>query len=124
MNIPFNQSTSQTDLSELQEKHVCNKCGSCCLLGGNIELTEQDVSYIKDFAPKPKGLNWNVVILPCEHHKGFYHFKRFFPCMFWDPSSKLCRIYEFRPDACRKYPYQLLKEGGTDEHGVNVCPGV
>jgi Fe-S-cluster containining protein len=37
--------------------------------------------------------------------------RQYHACKHWDPATKLCGIYEQRPDMCRRFPY-----GGTCQH--------
>jgi Fe-S-cluster containining protein len=42
-----------------------------------------------------------------------------FTCRHWDEETRLCRIYEDRPQMCRDYPY-----GQECQHGCGVTCGV
>jgi Fe-S-cluster containining protein len=41
--------------------------------------------------------------------------REYFTCRHWDPDTRLCTVYDQRPDMCRRYPYR----NGCD-HGCSV----
>ena len=57
-----------------------------------------------------------------EVRNGFYYLKNYGGrCVFYDPDSRKCRIYEYRPLTCRLYPivYEDKKVFIDEVH----CPG-
>ncbi len=76
----------------------CTRCGRCCI-GTEMELLPQDIDrivklgYDIEYFTTIKG---GIVRLRCiDNH-----------CIFFDPKTNLCKIYEHRPIGCRLYPLQ------------------
>ncbi len=76
----------------------CKKCGRCCI-GTEMELIPHDIERIVSigydidyFTVIKKG----IVRLRCVENR----------CVFLDPNTRLCKIYEHRPIGCRLYPLQ------------------
>jgi Fe-S-cluster containining protein len=44
-----------------------------------------------------------------------------FTCRHWDEQTRLCRVYERRPEMCRGYPYERPCEHGCDHRGKAVA---
>jgi len=47
-------------------------------------------------------------------HRGHH-----FTCKNWDEETRLCKVYETRPQMCRDYPY-----GQECQHGCGACGGI
>lgn len=91
------------------KRDYCLKCGKCCLNTEMILLDEdikriQKLGYKIDFFVR-KLHNYNVL----KNTRGH--------CVFFEPKSKKCKIYENRPLGCRLYPIIY-----DDEKGVSVDP--
>ncbi len=76
----------------------CKKCGRCCI-NTEMELLPQDIDrivslgYNIEYFTTVRGC---IVRLRCiDNH-----------CVFLDPKTNLCKIYEHRPIGCRLYPLQ------------------
>ncbi|AAL81857.1 YkgJ family cysteine cluster protein [Pyrococcus furiosus DSM 3638] len=104
-------------------------CGKCCIYN-EIPLREEDiqkilslgyeeeyfVDYTKMFYRGPKFLGYGMKKRPFDD-----------ACVFLDPETKKCRIYEHRPVACRIYPFVLVKHEKKLEIYVKEdprCPGI
>jgi Fe-S-cluster containining protein len=78
----------------------CNECGVCCI-ETEMLLSKQDINLILN------NISTNLrkkdfVIL---NEDGNYQLKNVNDhCIFLDPDSKLCKIFEIRPQGCRFYP--------------------
>jgi Fe-S-cluster containining protein len=103
-------------------------CGRCCR-ELEIPLRDEDIEAIEDL-----GYNaWEFV----DYEKLFYQGDKFLgyamkkrpfddSCVFLDPETKKCRIYERRPLACRLYPFVFAKRGDKMEVYIKMdplCPG-
>ena len=81
-------------------KNKCVDCGNCCRETEMI-LSVRDVVHIKNNAPKNLRIT-NFVektadgLFQLENVDGF--------CVFFDPTTKSCKIYAVRPQGCRFYP--------------------
>ncbi|MHA2430281.1 MAG: YkgJ family cysteine cluster protein [Promethearchaeota archaeon] len=80
-------------------KQICEDCGKCCQKTEML-LSEQDIRLIEE----------NISSITREEftelsEKGIYQLKnKDNNCVFLDITSKLCSIYEIRPQGCRFYP--------------------
>jgi len=78
----------------------CENCGKCCIETEMI-VSEQDIDFIlrkclnykrkREFIFKNKD-----DLFQLKNVEGY--------CVFFDKRSKICTIYEFRPQGCRFYP--------------------
>ncbi len=78
----------------------CVNCGNCCLQTEMI-LSEKDIKLILNKAP----LNLSREDFTLKNSEGYYQLKNIKGlCVFFKKDTKLCKIYEFRPQGCRFYP--------------------
>ncbi len=104
-------------------------CGRCCY-ELEVPLRDEDIEAIEEL-----GYNaWEFV----DYEKMFYRGDKFLGyaikkrpfddgCVFLDPETKRCRIYEKRPLACRLYPFVFVKHGTKMEIYIKedpFCPGI
>ena len=99
----------------------CRRCGRCCIVCTDIQLTREEVR--EGLFPKcrhntPHGdlHGWSKWImmrgkvyepeLKCE----------IFACVFWDPVPRDCLIYEDRPTVCKIY--KCVEDIGAKVHGI------
>ena len=104
-------------------------CGLCC---NNLEipLRDEDIERIEEL-----GYNtWEFV----DYEKAFYRGNRFLgyalkknplndSCIFFDPETRKCKIYDHRPLACRLYPFIFIRDENLMEiyvKGDRFCPGI
>ncbi len=78
----------------------CENCGECCLETEMI-LSSKDIELIMknsiyDLQKKDFFFKINLNHFQLKNFEGH--------CIFFDLSSKKCKIYEFRPQGCRFYP--------------------
>ena len=118
------------DESDPSFKFKCVEgCGLCCERL-EIPLRDEDIVAIEEL-----GYNaWEFV----DYEKLFYRGDKFLgyalkkrsfddACVFLDPETKKCRIYDHRPLACRLYPFIFVKHGKKMEIYVkedSFCPGL
>lgn len=114
--------------SEIRFKCLEN-CGKCCT-DLEIPLRDEDVARIEELGYS----TWEFV----DYEKTFYRGDKFLgyalkkrpfdgACIFLDPETKRCRIYDHRPLACRLYPFIFVKHGNVMEIYVkedSFCPGI
>ena len=81
-------------------KNKCENCGGLCCLDTEMILSKKDVNTIlKNFA---KSLEKEDFVLKID---GYFQLKNTHGhCVFFDISTKTCKIYSFRPQGCRFYP--------------------
>ncbi len=81
-------------------KNKCEECGKCCL-DTEMTLSLKDIQLIIDSSNIP--LNKDAFVERTTEN--LYQLKNIDGhCVFLDANSKLCKIYEFRPQGCRFYP--------------------
>ena len=81
-------------------KNKCQNCGECCLKTEMI-LSKNDIDKIMKASPKDL-IKKDFVF---KNKDGFFQLKNIRDhCIFFDPLSKQCKIYEHRPQGCRFYP--------------------
>ncbi|MFX1536182.1 MAG: YkgJ family cysteine cluster protein [Promethearchaeota archaeon] len=91
----------------------CSKCGYCCL-ETEMPLTREDISRIHQQGYKKRTFvrklgNLNVLKNVNGH------------CVFFQPETKMCKVYSIRPDGCKYYPILYI----VDEQSCTVdeeCP--
>lgn len=92
-------------------KNGCKHCGHCCIVYGNIPLTKEEVAeglYAKKRrSPKYSryrkrfGLSKWVVVRGRVFDSELG--REVFACVYWDPASRECLIFEDRPQVCRGF---------------------
>jgi len=91
-------------------------CGKCCERL-EIPLRDEDIARIEELGYSA----WEFV----DYEKLFYRGDKFIgyaikkrpfdgACIFLDPETKKCRIYDHRPLACRLYPFVFVKQENGD----------
>ncbi|MEZ0320185.1 MAG: YkgJ family cysteine cluster protein [Pyrobaculum sp.] len=92
-------------------KFRCIKCGICCI-GTEMELLAEDIERIvaagyklEEFAIEKDGV---YRLRNVDGH-----------CVFYDPLSRSCKIYDIRPVGCRLYP---LVYDGVEVTVDRTCP--
>ncbi|NJE47058.1 YkgJ family cysteine cluster protein [Thermococcus sp. GR7] len=104
-------------------------CGKCCY-ELEIPIRDEDIAQIEEL-----GYNaWEFV----DYEKMFYRGDKFLSyalkkrpfdggCVFLNPGTLKCKIYNHRPLACRLYPFVFVKHGNKMEVYVkkdSFCPGI
>lgn len=81
-------------------KNKCENCGKCCLETEMI-VSNKDIENIVAFS----GISVKKEDFVFINDDGFYQLKNYDGhCLFLDASSRLCKIYKYRPQGCRFYP--------------------
>ncbi len=81
-------------------KNKCVDCGNCCRETEMI-LSARDVLRIKNNDPK----NLREIDFVKKIEDRLFQLKNTDgDCFFFDPTTKLCKIYAVRPQGCRFYP--------------------
>lgn len=91
----------------------CRRCGKCCE-DTEMPLTRDDVKRILALGYRLEEF--------AEFRGGVLRLKNVGGrCVFNDPETKLCKIYEHRPDGCRLYPLVYV-DGLGPALDAEVCP--
>ena len=81
-------------------KNICKDCGKCCI-ETEMLLSSNDIDRIKKNNP----IHLKTVNFARKTEEGFnqlVNVKGY--CVFFDSATKLCTIYDVRPQGCRFYP--------------------
>jgi Fe-S-cluster containining protein len=100
-------------------KKKCENCGKCCLETEMI-VSRSDIDMI--LKNDSTGLSKHDFIL--ENEFGYSELRNIDGhCTFFEPVSKLCKIYEYRPNGCRFYPmiYDFQEKNCTLD---SECPRI
>ncbi|MEM0463979.1 MAG: YkgJ family cysteine cluster protein [Pyrobaculum sp.] len=99
------------DLGWFEVKFRCIKCGICCI-GTEMELLAEDIRRIEAAGFKLEEF--------AVERDGVYRLRNVDGhCVFYDPESRSCKIYDIRPVGCRLYP---LVYNGERVEVDKTCP--
>ena len=78
---------------------ICQNCGKCCF-DTEMELSRLDIKRIEKLNP------WGLKEKDFTRKDGGYHLLKNIDghCIFLDPETLLCKIYDYRPKGCEFYP--------------------
>lgn len=115
-------STDKCSFKDLQDAFECRKCGFCCLHGGQILFTEEDIKRIATFLKCDVSDVARIPVLPYALMPGYFYLVQTSPCFFLDLENYSCTIHEAKPSRCVAYPFELraMKEAGWFD--VLMCP--
>lgn len=93
----------------------CIRCGQCCK-NTEMILLREDIERIASLGFKIE----DFVV----YSRGFARLRNVDGrCVFLDPKTKLCRIYDWRPKGCRLYPIVYVVKNYSEEITVDAdCP--
>ena len=78
----------------------CEDCGECCIRT-EMFISRGEINTIKKQLPQSLKKK-NFVF---KNDTGFFQLKNVDNhCVFFDPTLKLCKIYDYRPQGCKFYP--------------------
>ena len=103
----------------------CRKCGTfCCRLGGPV-VNRKDIIRLKKSMPDIDHLTKTVVMGP--DAVSVLASKSNGECILFTQRNKsegVCSKYRDRPDVCRTYPLEFVREGRTLTVRVLPCRGL
>ncbi len=99
----------------------CTKCGRCCIVCSDIQLTREEVReelYPKRRRNKPHSdsMGWSKWIMLRGKIYEPQLKREIFACVYWDPMTRDCLIYEDRPTVCQEY--ECVDEISGRVHGI------
>jgi Fe-S-cluster containining protein len=99
-------------------KQICKDCGKCCQKTEML-LSERDIRLIEEKISNITRDEFTEL-----NEKGIYQLKNIDNnCVFLDTKSRLCNIYEIRPQGCKFYPIIYDNEEKTCIYD-DECPRV
>lgn len=105
------------------EEIDCLDCANCCRTTGPL-LKSRDITQLS-LQVRMKPSDFTVQYLRVDED-GDYVFRQM-PCPFL-AGDQLCRVYEYRPGACREYPHtqqrNIKKILGITFQNSQICPAV
>jgi len=103
----------------------CRRCGAfCCRLGGPV-VSQKDLMRLRRSVPKIDHCTETVALGP--HVVTMLVSKPSGECILFSKRNKkqgVCSKYRYRPDVCRTYPFELVKEGTRLTLRVLPCTGL
>ena len=97
--------------SFFEVKFKCIKCGICCV-GTQMELLPEDIERIEALGYRlDEFAVFDGEIYRLKNIDGH--------CIFYDPATSTCKIYDKRPIGCRLYP---LVYDGRQVYVDRTCP--
>ena len=108
--------------AEMQADFKCTECGFCCLHGGQIEITAEEVKRIAEYLGVDREDGARLPVAERKDKPGTYRLNLVAPCFFLDKATMKCIINEVKPRSCRDYPWLLLERGGAGWFDVLMCP--
>lgn len=99
----------------------CHKCGRCCIVCTDIQLTREEVR--EGLYPKQRRHSkendthgWSKWIM-MRHRVYEPELKcEIFACVFWDPLTRECLIYDDRPTVCQMF--HCAQKGAPRVHRI------
>lgn len=83
-------------------KTVCDRCGDCCAAPYAVFLEEEDVERICSAANMQQE-EFRRLLVDAENRLLRKIIEGIEYCIFFNEERKLCNIYEYRPNACRRF---------------------
>jgi len=108
-------------------KNECLKCGKCCIVCTDAQLTKEEVVSGKYKHQKRncggKLDGWSNQIL--KRKKAYIKElkKDVFMCCYFDPIKRLCTIYEKRPTVCRQFDCKEILSPRVDKIWKEILDG-
>jgi len=89
----------------------CRRCGHCCIVYMNITLTKEEVAeglYVNkrgasSFRGHRETLDLSKYVVMRARVLVSELGREVFACVYWDPESRECLIFEDRPQVCRGF---------------------
>lgn len=103
----------------------CTRCGNCCTGSpGYVWVDDEEIAGIAHQLGVSVG---EVRLLHTRIARGRVSLREFpnGDCVFLDPQTRLCRVYDARPRQCRSWPFWKSNIASPEswEETRRVCPG-
>lgn len=103
----------------------CTQCGRCCTGSpGYVWVDDAEILAIAEHLDRPVG---EVRLMHTRLARGRVSLREHAngDCIYLDPQTRLCRVYEVRPKQCRTWPFWNSNVASPEawEQTKQVCPG-
>lgn len=103
----------------------CTQCGDCCTGSpGFVWVTDKEIEEIAQVLDKPVG---EIRLLYTRPARGMISLREFpnGDCIFLDPKTRGCQVYQARPIQCRTWPFWRVNIDSPKhwEETQKICPG-
>ncbi len=103
----------------------CTGCGDCCSgAPGYVWLNKAEIAEMATIKQMEVADFERHYVREVGIRKSLVEYKNG-DCVFLDPNSRKCQVYEARPRQCRTWPFwdSTLKNKAAWEETCEVCPG-
>jgi len=108
----------------LHSRFNCQKCGACCVHGGQIKITPAEAQRIADYLDIDMGDMSLFPFTAKSDDPDWLYLEVKNPCFFWDKVERTCMIHEVKPAMCQDYPWALYRAHGCLFQDILLCPVV
>jgi Fe-S-cluster containining protein len=110
-------------LEALQSIFKCQRCGTCCNMGGDMPLGAMDVHKLLNVILSDKVNLPDFPFIEIDKDRHIWKFERSSPCMVFDPLSNQCKAHRYKPEVCKMFPFLSLGDNVHDIITLINCPG-
>jgi Fe-S-cluster containining protein len=104
----------------------CTGCGDCCTgAPGYVWVNSDEIAALAaEIGSSIDDFEKNYV-RTVGARKSLKELKKTYDCVFLDPNTRKCQVYNARPRQCRTWPFwdSNLKSPEAWAHTCEVCPG-
>jgi hypothetical protein len=104
---------------------TCSQCGDCCTgAPGYVWVTKQEIETLAGYLGLEVAEFETRYVRKVGIRKSLVEYANG-DCVFFDPESRRCNVYEARPKQCRTWPFwkSNLRTPQTWQDTCEVCPG-
>ena len=106
------------------EKINCLQCANCCQSIPPIVTPSDTTRIARHLGIKPTKFETQYLTTDTDGDTVM----KTTPCVFLEPNTNQCQIYDVRPKACRQFPhtdtYDFAKNLQLHTQNANICPAV
>jgi Fe-S-cluster containining protein len=106
-------------------KFQCTQCGNCCTgAPGYVWVDQEEIAAIAKSCGETVAEFERQFVRQVGARKSLIEFDNG-DCVFLDPATRKCGIYDLRPRQCRTWPFweSNINDAAAWKHTCEVCPG-
>jgi uncharacterized protein len=106
-------------------KFQCTQCGNCCTgAPGYVWVDQEEMAAIAKSRGETVAEFERQFVRQVGSRKSLIEFDNG-DCVFLDPATRKCGIYDLRPRQCRTWPFweSNINDAAAWKHTCEVCPG-